>query len=45
MITELKCVMPSLKTLYLKTGYKISGININRTGEFINSKTEVIYID
>ncbi|MDE5971026.1 MAG: hypothetical protein K2G74_09405 [Muribaculaceae bacterium] len=44
-LTDVWCVMSSLKTLYLKTGYRINGININRGIEYINPSTEIKYID
>ena len=44
-IYALYCNMPSLKTLYLKRGRLINGINYNRSTEYINDNTEIVYVD
>ncbi|MBD5378760.1 MAG: hypothetical protein HDR74_02540 [Bacteroides sp.] len=42
--TPLQCIMPSLKTLYLKTGWEIEGVNIN--DEYGNYRgVDIIYVD
>ena len=37
--------MSTLKTLYLKTGWKIDGIYPNRSASYIPEQTEIIFID
>ena len=37
--------MPSLKTLYLKTGWIINGITKNRSINYIPDPTEIVFID
>ncbi len=37
--------MPTLQTMYLKTGWKISGINVNRSTSHIPAQTEILYKD
>lgn len=37
--------MPTLQTLYLKTGWKIYGINVNRTIDCIPEQTKIRYKD
>ena len=44
-LTYLNCNMPSLKTLYLKKGRSISGITYNRSTNYINENTEIVYVD
>lgn len=39
----LQCRMDSLKTLYLKTGWKVNGINFNRSAAYIHPDTEILY--
>ena len=41
----LGCAMPTLKTLYLKNGWKISGINSSSSSLYINPDTEIKYVD
>ena len=41
----LSCHMSTLRILYLKEGWNIEGININRSTDCINSNTEITYID
>ena len=41
----LECNMPSLKTLYLKTGWSIKGINVDRSEEYVNAATAIEYKD
>ena len=41
----LECNMPSLKTLYLKTGWSINGINVDRSEEYVNAATAIEYKD
>ena len=44
-LTYLKCDMPSLKTLYLKKGHSINGITYNRSTNYINKNTEIVFVD
>lgn len=44
-IQYLYCNMPSLKTLYLKHGTEIKGITYNRSTNFINVNTEIVFVD
>ena len=41
----LTCNMSTLNTLYLKNGWRLEGINTNRSTEFINQSTEIKYRD
>lgn len=41
----LYCKMSSLTVLYLKTGWEIGGINLNRSDKYIDPATEVEYLD
>ena len=41
----LSCRMESLKTLYLKTGWQINYINVNRSQSFIHENTVIEYKD
>ncbi|MDE5809412.1 MAG: hypothetical protein K2H59_03905 [Muribaculaceae bacterium] len=43
--TTLTCNMSTLNTLYLKNGWRLEGINTNRSTEFINQSTEIKYRD
>ena len=44
-LTFLNCEMPSLKTLYLKKGHSINGITYNRSTNYINKNTEIVFVD
>lgn len=44
-LITLYCNIPSLKTLYLKKGHSINGITYNRSTEYINDNTEIVYVD
>ncbi len=35
--------MPTLQTLYLKTGWKINGINVDRSTGWIPAHTKILY--
>ncbi len=37
--------MPTLQTLYLKTGWRINGINVDRSAYRIPEQTEIRYKD
>lgn len=39
------CSMSTLQTLYLKSGWEIRGINVNRSITFISEQTEIRYKD
>ena len=39
----LSCNMESLKTLYLKTGWEINGINLDRNSNYIYPTTQIEY--
>ncbi len=41
----LNCGMSTLKTLYLKTGWEINNINVNRNPYYIFEQTEILYKD
>lgn len=41
----LYCNMESLKTLYLKTGWQLEGINKNRSTRYIHPNTQIEYKD
>ncbi|MBO4589582.1 MAG: leucine-rich repeat domain-containing protein [Bacteroidaceae bacterium] len=41
----LYCKMSSLTVLYLKTGWEIGGINLNRSDKYIDPATEVEFLD
>ena len=43
--SPLKCKMSTLNTLYLKTGWKIKGINENMNEDYINADTKIEYKD
>lgn len=44
-LTWLYCNMTSLKTIYLKNGHKINGITENRSTQYINTNTEIVFVD
>ncbi len=37
--------LKTMKTLYLKTGWKINGINVGRSTDYIPDETEILYKD
>lgn len=37
--------MPTLTTLYLKTGWSIKGITVNRDSKYIPDETQIIFVD
>ncbi len=43
--TPLSCQMESLKTLYLKTGWEIQYITVDRSPSFIHVNTVIEYKD
>ncbi len=43
--TPLECNMPTLHTLYLKTGWEIEEINVNRSPTYIPTQTQILYKD
>lgn len=42
---QLACAMNTLETLYLKTGWQIKYINVNRDSKYISNQTQILYKD